>query len=169
MVESTRKEPDIGACYYTAAQAVFAIRVCGGGVRYVEADELYCAGRLRIFEGWAESCRRALYLQAGFFARMLKVQGKFPTQSWKEFSDEEETILESLDEEFGGYVCGPMELLREMEEFTPELGTTEEQYWIVVAETKENVRRLWPEITAVAEALQKRRRLEGEEVERLIS
>jgi hypothetical protein len=38
----------------------------------------------------------------------------------------------------------------------------------VVSETEERVRELWPEITAVAEILMERGRLEGDEVARII-
>ena len=48
------------------------------------------------------------------------------------------------------------------------MGDPEEEYTVVVSDTEETVRELWPEITAVAEILMERGRLEGDEVARII-
>jgi hypothetical protein len=48
------------------------------------------------------------------------------------------------------------------------MGDPEEEYTVVVSDTEETVRDLWPEITAVAEILTERDRLEGDEVARII-
>jgi hypothetical protein len=48
------------------------------------------------------------------------------------------------------------------------MGDPEEEYPVVVSDTEERVCELWPEITAVAEILMERGRLEGDEVARII-
>jgi hypothetical protein len=48
------------------------------------------------------------------------------------------------------------------------MGDPEEEYSVVVSATEETVRELWSEITAVAEDLMERGRMEGDEVARII-
>lgn len=146
-------------CYHEAAHAVFAVRVCDGRVRYVDADEAYCAADFPVFRGWANSWRAAMYALAGRFAEQLEGWGETKPESWEEFSEGAE--MEAGGELVPGDSYDLMESLREM-------GDPEEEYRIVVEDTEQHVRELWPHITAVAEALVVRRRLEGDEVARLI-
>ena len=70
-------------------------------------------------------------------------------------------MFEAEDESMRGDTFDLMEDLYGM-------GDPEEEYTVVVSDTEETVRELWPEITAVAENLMERGRLEGDEVSRII-
>ena len=158
-------DQDRATCYHEAAHAVFAIRVCGGCVRYVDADEAYCLAGLSNFGGWAEYWRKALQTRAGKFAEMLDAWKEVRPKAWEELLE----IAEMVDM---GEVesCDDSDLVKLIYEMSADSGyEPEEEYWGVVKETEEEVRRLWPEITAVAEALQEARRLSGEEVEQIVA
>jgi hypothetical protein len=73
----------------------------------------------------------------------------------------EDAVIEAEDESTRGDTFDLMEDLYGM-------GDPEEEYTVVVSDTEEKVRELWPEITAVAEILVERGQLEGDEVARII-
>ena len=80
-------------------------------------------------------------------------------------------ITEWGDEElFGSYrdFCNVVYSVKQMADDPFSGGEPEEVYGELFRETVGEVRRLWPEITAVAEALQVRKFLNGDEVSRLI-
>jgi hypothetical protein len=146
--------------YHEAAHAVFALEVCGASLQYVSVDESYCAARIEMFfNSWGDHWRRALYTLAGRFAEQLEIWGEIRPDSWEEFW--EDAKIEAKDEPERGDTFDLMEDLYDM-------GDPEEEYTVVVSETEERVRELWPEITAVAEILMERGRLEGDEVARII-
>jgi hypothetical protein len=123
------------------------------------ADESHCAAKFPVFSGYAEHWRRALYTLAGRFAEQLEILAEIHHESWEEFSEEAE--IEAEHESRRGDTFHLMEHLYGMGDF-------EEEYPVVVSDTEERVRELWPEITAVAEILMERGRLEGDEVARII-
>lgn len=151
-------DQDRATCFHEAAHAVFALRVCGGWVRYVDADEYFCAPGVPNYGGEADRLREAMYTLAGPFAERLDAWGETRSEPWDELALLHET--ESL--ELGSDVHGLMTSLERADD-------PETEYRAAVEETEEQVRELWPEITAVAEALAKRRRLDGEEVESIIN
>jgi hypothetical protein len=146
-------------CFHEAAHAVFALKVCGFSLQYVSAEEAYCAASGPLFDGYAEHWRNAMYALAGRFAEQLEIWGEIRPESWEAFSEGAEIAAE--DEFIRGDTFDLMEHLYGM-------GDPEEEYPVVVADTNETVRELWPEITAVAEVLMARGRLEGDEVARII-
>ena len=85
--------------------------------------------------------------------------GEIRPDSWEAFW--EDAVFEAEDESMRGDTFDLMEDLYGM-------GDPEEEYTVVVSDTEETVRELWPEITAVAENLMERGRLEGDEVSRII-
>ncbi len=155
----TEVDQDRATCYHEAAHAVFAVRVCGGDVRYVDADEAFCASRFHYFGGWADSWRTAMHALAGWFAEQLAVRDEIRPESWEVLSEAAEVEVE--DGQQYGDRSDLMDCLNEM-------GDSEEEYQTVIADTEKQVRELWPQITAVAEALKVKRRLEGDEVSRII-
>jgi hypothetical protein len=146
-------------CFHEAAHAVFALKVCGFYLQYVSADESLCAAKFPVFNGYAEHWRRALYTRAGRFAEQLEILAQILPESWEEFSEDAE--IEAEDESIRGDTFYLMEDLYGM-------GDPEGEYPVVVSDTEETVREVWPEITAVAEILMERGRLEGDEVARII-
>jgi hypothetical protein len=146
-------------CFHEAAHAVFARKVCRFHLQYVSADESHCAAKFPVFSGYAEHWRRALYTLAGRFAEQLEILAEIHHESWEEFSEEAE--IEAEHESRRGDTFHLMEHLYG-------IGDPEEEYPVVVSDTEERVRELWPEITAVAEILMERGRLEGDEVARII-
>jgi len=100
-----------------------------------------------------------MYSLAGRFAEQLEIWGEIRPDSWEKFW--EEAVIEAEDESIRGDTFDLMEDLYGM-------GNPEEEYTVVVSDTEETMRELWPEITAVAENLMERGRLEGDEVVRII-
>jgi hypothetical protein len=139
---------------------VFALEVCGFSLQYVSADESYCAARGPWISGSAgHHLCRAFYTLAGRFAEQLEIWGEIRPESWEVFSEDAE--IEAEDEPIRSDTFDLMEDLYG-------IGDPEEKYPLVVFETEERVRELWPEITAVAEILVERSRLEGDEAARII-
>ena len=147
-------------CFHEAAHAVFALKDLGFSLQYVSADESYCAARGPwVFGSAGHHWLRAIYTLAGRFAEQLEIWGEIRPESWEEFSEDAE--IEAGDESIRSDTFDLMEDLYG-------IGDPEEKYPLVVSETEEKVRELWPEITAVAEILVERGRLEGDEVARII-
>jgi hypothetical protein len=138
---------------------VFALKVCDYSLQYVSADDSYCAAKCPVFDGYADHWRRAMCSLAGRFAELLEIWGEILPDSWEEFW--EDAVFEAEDESIRGDTFDLMEDLYGM-------GDPEGEYSVVVSDTEETMRELWPEITAVAEILVERGRLEGEEVARII-
>jgi hypothetical protein len=149
-------------CFHEAAHAVFALKVCGFKVLYVSAEESYTAARGSAFVGWAESWRHAMYALAGSFAEQLDWRGEVHPEVWEEVVWEAAEIeSQGIEERLGDHF--------HLVEHIMDMGDDpEENYEIVVQDTENEVRRLWPQITAVAERLLEVGRLEGEECARLI-
>jgi hypothetical protein len=149
-------------CYHEAAHAVFAIKVHRGMVRYVSANESYCADRTEGIGTPASAWRGAICTLAGSFAEMFEIWGEIVPQSFTDICEGAEIEAdEELYEERGDRY----ELLRCLEGME---GNIEENYAEVVRDTEKELRRLWPQVTAVAERLSEAGRLEGEEVAALI-
>lgn len=125
-------DQDLATCYHEAAHAVFAIQVSGGEVRYVDADELMCAARLRGFDGYGEKWRIALYHLAGRFSEEKKIWGKIRPESWDDFS--EEARIE-YDEGQRGDSHALLETLHEM-------GIPSQEYAVVVRDTEVEVQEM---------------------------
>jgi len=149
-------------CYHEAAHAVFALKVCGYALRYVSAEEEYCAASGPAWTGWAESWRLSMYTLAGSFAERIDLWGEVRPEAYEDILLGHENELELGEpEERRSDDYGLVEALREM-------GDPEEEYRTVVQTTEETLRELWPEIAAVADALMSERRLEGDAVARII-
>lgn len=137
---------------------MFALEVCGFSLQYVSADESYCAAKGPVSSGYADHWRSAMYTLAGRFAEQLEIWGEIRPDSWEVFWADAQ--IEAEDEFVRGDTFDLMEDLYGM-------GDPEEEYTVVVSDTEETVRELWPEITAVGEILVERGRLEGDEVARI--
>ena len=152
-------------CYHEAAHAVFALKVCDYGLRYVSAEECYCASVGPPFVGWAESWRKAMHARVGSLAERLDLWGELRPEPYEEVLLGHELELgEPEERRSDDYAL--VEALFDMAREGPE--KPEEMYWTVVQDTEENLRNLWPEITAVADRLMSEGRLEGDEVARII-
>lgn len=148
-------DQDRATCYHEAAHAVFAIWVCDGCVRYVDADEAYCLAGLSNFGRWSEYWRKALQTRAGKFAEMLDAWKEVHPSPWEEFLVAAEMVSTGELES-----CDDSDLVELVYAMSADYGDEpEEEYRRIVEDTEEEVRRLWPEITAVAEALREARRL----------
>jgi hypothetical protein len=161
----TSVDQDRATCYHEAAHAAFALKVCGGTVRYVDVDERYCAASLSVFGGYAENWRRALYTLAGSFAEQLEIWGEVRPDSFEDILESAEIEAEDPEEERGD----SFHLVRYLEGM--EAGSFEDlraEYEEVVRETENEIQRLWPDIEVVAAALKERRLLEAGELEKLL-
>ena len=162
--------------YHEAAHAVFAVKVCGGKVWYVKTDDEHCECSSSIPAGgggYADHMRNAMRSLAGDIAKDLQFAAltgradEIEHVEWGTALD----ITELGDEElFGSYgdFCNVVYSVTRMADDPFMGGDPEEVYGELFRETVGEVRRLWPEITAVAEALQVRKFLNGDEVSRLI-
>jgi hypothetical protein len=159
------EDQDRATCYHEAAHAVFALKVCGGAVRYVEVDEGYCAAILPAFGGPAENWRRALYTLAGSFAEQLEIWGEVRPDSFEDILEAAEIEAEDPDEERGDRFHLVWYLERMDADSFEDL---RDNYEEVVRETENEIRRLWPDIEVVAAALKERRLLEAGELEKLL-
>ncbi len=162
-------------CYHEAAHAVFAVKVCGGKVWYVKTDGECgeCSASIPLGGGYSDHMRNAMRALAGGIAQDLQIAaltGRADEIEHVEWS----TILEIT--EMGDEVsfgplddfCNIVDSVKQMAD-DPFMGDEpEEVYGELFRETVAEVRRLWPEITAVAEALRVRKALNGDEVSRLI-
>lgn len=150
-------DQDRATCFHEAAHAVFALRVCGGWVRHVDADEAFCASGVPNYGGEADRWREAMYTLAGRFAEQVDAWGETRSEPWDYLAEAHELG----DLEPGSDAHGVAECFARADD-------PGEEYRAAVEDAKETVRELWPEITAVAEALRERRRLDGAEVARII-
>jgi hypothetical protein len=177
MVTFSRKDEilDNAHCYHEAAHAVFAVKVCGGKVSYVKTDDerCECSSSSPAGGGYANHMRNAMRSLAGQIATNLQIAAltgradKIEHVEWGMALE----ITEWGDEElFGSYedFCNVVYSVKQMADDPFSGGDPEEVYGEVFRETVGEVRRLWPEITAVGEALQVRKVLNGDEVSRLI-
>ena len=161
--------------YHEAAHAVFAVKVCGGKVWYVKTDDELgeCSSSMLPGDGYANHMRNAMRSIAGDIAKDLQIAaltGRADEIEYVEWGTALD-ITEWGDEElFGSYedFCKVVDNVKQMADDPFMGGDPEEVYGELFRETVAEVRRLWPEITAVAEALQVRKVLNGDEVSRLI-
>lgn len=158
-------DQDLATCYHEAAHAVFALKVCGGAVRYVEVGDGYCGARLPAFSGPAENWRRALYTLAGSFAEQLKIWGEIQPDSIEDILEAGEIEAEDPEEERGDR----FHLVRYLEGMGADsFDDLRDEYEEVVRDTENEVRRLWSDIEIVAAALKERRCLVAHELEELL-
>ncbi len=149
--------------YRLAGRSVFAAKLVGGELVLVDTDEERCVARIPAFGGWTERWRDAMFRLSGTFAERLEVLGEVRAETWMEFTDAVEVELNEEEN------SDKAEIMADLEQMSSESGDSLEQsYATVVRDTEKTVRERWAQITAVAEALKERRRLEGEEVARLI-
>jgi hypothetical protein len=161
--------------YHEAAHAVFAVKVCGGKVWYVKKDDECgeCSSSIPSGGGYSDHMRNAMRSLAGGIAQGLQIAaltGREDEIEHVEWSTALE-ITEMGDEvTFGSFedFCNVVESVERMADDPFMDDEPEEVYGELLRETVAEVRRLWPEITAVAEALQVRKVLNGDEVSRLI-
>ena len=157
-------DQDRATCYHEAAHAVFALKVCGGTVRYVEVDEGHCAAGLPWFGGWSDKWRCALYTLAGSFAEQLDFWGEVRPESFEDLLEAAEIEAEDPEERSDMF-----HLVRHLEGMGADsFEDLRDEYEEVVRETENEIRRLWPDIEVVAAALKERRLLEAGELEKLL-
>jgi hypothetical protein len=155
-------------CYHEAAHAVFALKAVGGSVCYVEVnrdwDNPYAGNcRVEVFfgGGYADHWRNALFCMVG---RLAEVRvGWRALQTWDEFIDE--LALENDPETLEIYKC----LEAMASDQLSETGDPEDEYDAATADADQALDEMWPEITAVADALMERGYLDGGEVERMVA
>jgi hypothetical protein len=161
--------------YHEAAHAVFAVKVCDGKVFYVKKDDERgeCSSSIPPGDGYSNHMRNAMRSLAGDIATDLQIAaliGRADEIEHVEWWTALE-ITELGDEElFGSYedFCNVVHSVKQMADDPFLGGELEEVYAELFRDTVAEVRHLWPEITAVAEALQVRRFLNGDQVSRLI-
>jgi hypothetical protein len=158
-------DQDHATCYHEAAHAAFALKVCGGAVRYVEVDEGYCAASLPASGSPADNWRRALYTLAGSFAEQLEIWGEVRPDSFEDILEAAEIEAEDPEEERGDR----SHLVRHLEGMGADsFEDLRDEYEEVVRETENEIRRLWLDIEVVAAALKERRLLGAGELEKLL-
>ena len=161
MATFSRKDEirDHANSYHEAAHAVFAVKVCGGKVSYVKMDDerCECSSSIPPGGGYADHMRYAMRSLAGDIAKHLQ----FAALTGR---------ADEIEQLFGSYgdFCNVVYSVMRMADDPFMGGDPEEVYGELFRETVAEVRRLWPEITAVGEALQGRKFLNGDEVSRLI-
>ena len=161
--------------YHEAAHAVFAVKVCGGKVWYVKIDHERgeCSSSIPPGDGYSNHMRNAMRSLAGDIATSLQIAaltGRADEIEHVEWSTVLEIAEMGDDVTFGSFedYCNVVDSVKRMAD-DPFMGDEPEQvYGELYRETVAEVRRLWPEITAVAEALRVRKALNGDEVSRLI-
>ncbi len=161
--------------YHEAAHAVFAVKVCGGKVWYVKTDgeRGECSSSIPLGGGYSDHMRNAMRSLAGEIAKGLQIAaltGRADEIEHVEWGTALEITEVGSEELFGCHedFCNVVDSVKQMAD-DPFMGDEpEEVYGELFRETVAEVRRLWPEITAVAEALRARKALNGDEVSRLI-
>ena len=161
--------------YHEAAHAVFAVKVCGGKVWYVKTDDELgeCSSSMLPGDGYSNHMRNAMRSLAGAIATSLQIAAltgradEIEHVEWGTALDITEVGNEEL---FGSYedFCNVVDSVKQMADDPFLGGEPEEVYGELYRDTVAEVRHLWPEITTVAEALQVRKFLNGDEVSRLI-
>ena len=132
-----------------------------------------CSSSIPGGHGYSNHMRNAMRALAGDIATNLQIAaltgraGEIEHVEWGTALDITEVDNEEL---FGSYedFCNVVHSVKQMADDPFLGGDPEEVYGELLRETLAEVRRLWPEITAVAEALQVRKYLNGDEVSRLI-
>ena len=161
--------------YHEAAHAVFAVKVCGGKVWYVKTDDECgeCSSSIPLGGGYSNHMRNAMCSLAGQIATNLQIAaltGRADEIEHVEWGMALE-ITEVGDEVTFGSLedfCNVVDSVQQMADDPFLGGDPEVAYAELFRDTVAEVRRLWPEITAVGEALQVRKFLNGDEVSRLI-
>jgi hypothetical protein len=162
-------------CYHQAAHAVFAVKVCGGKVGYVEADDEWgeCSSSMPLGGGYANHMRNAMRCLAGDIANSLQIAAltgrpdEIELVEWGMALEITEPCNEELFGSHGDF-CNVVYSVERMADDPFSGSDPEEVYGELLRDTVAEVRRLWPEITAVAEALRVRKVLNRDEVSRLI-
>ena len=177
MATFSRKDEilDHANSYHEAAHAVFAVKVCGGKVWYVKMDDEHCecSSSIPPGDGYANHMRNAMRSLAGDIAKHLQfaaLTGRADEIEHVEWGTALEITEVGNEELFGSYedFCKVVDNVKQMADDPFLGGEPEEVYGELFRETVAEVRRLWPEITAVGEDLQVRKFLNGDEVSRLI-
>jgi len=162
-------------CYHEAAHAVFAVKVCGGKVFYVKKDDERgeCSSSIPPGDGYSNHMRNAMRSLAGEIATDLQIAAlngqanEIDPVEWGtalDITEDNDDVLFGCHEDF----CNVVDSVMQMADDPFLGGEPEEVYAELLRDTVAEVRHLWPEITAVAEALQVRKVLNGDEVSRLI-
>ena len=161
--------------YHEAAHAVFAVKVCGGKVWYVKTDDERgeCSSSIPPGDGYANHMCNAMRSLAGQIATSLQIAaltGRADEIEHVEWSTALDITEEGNEAVFGCRedFCKVVDSVKQMADDPFLGGEPEEVYAELLRDTVAEVRRLWPEITAVAEALRVRKALNGDEVSRLI-
>jgi hypothetical protein len=166
---------DHAHCYHEAAHAVFAVKVCRGKVWYVKTDDERgeCSSSIPPGDGYANHMRNAMRSLAGDIAQSIQIAaltGRADEIEYVEWGTALDITEWGEEETFGSLedFCNVVDSVKRMAD-DPFMGDEpEEVYGELHQDTVSEVRRLWPEITAVAEALRVRKALNGDEVSRLI-
>ena len=162
-------------CYHEAAHAVFAVKACGGKVWYVRTDgeRGECPSSVPPGDGYSNHMRNAMRSLAGEIATGLQIAAlngqanEIDPVEWGtalDITEDNDDVLFGCHEDF----CNVVDSVMQMADDPFLGGEPEEVYEELRRDTVAEVRHLWPEITAVAEALQVRKFLNGDEVFRLI-
>ena len=161
--------------YHEAAHAVFAVKVCGGKVWYVKTDgeRGECSASIPAGGGYADHMRNAMRSLAGTIAQDLQIAaltGRADEIEHVEWGMALEIAEMGDDVTFGSFedYCNVVDSVMQMSDDPYIDDEPEEVYGELFRETVAEVRRLWPEITAVAEALRVRKALNDDEVSQLI-
>jgi hypothetical protein len=161
--------------YHQAAHAVFAVKVCGGKVWYVKMDDerCECSSSIPPGDGYSNHMRNAMRSLAGDIAKHLQfaaLTGRADEIEYVEWGTALDITVFGDEELFGSYgdFCNVVYSVKQMADDPFMGGDPEEVYGELFRETVAEVHRLWPDITAVGEALQVRKFLNGDEVSRLI-
>jgi hypothetical protein len=168
MATFSRKDEilDNAHSYHEAAHAVFAVKVCGGKLSYVKMDDerCECSSSIPPGGGYANHMRNAMRSLASDIAKHLQfaaLTGRADEIEHVEWGMALDITLFGDEEMFGSYedFCNVVYSVMRMADDPFMGGDAEEVYGELFRETVGEVRRLWPEITAVGEALQVRKRL----------
>ena len=162
MATFSRKDEilDHANSYHEAAHAVFAVKVCGGKVWYVKMDDerCECSSSIPPGGGYANHMRNAMRSLAGDIATNLQIAaltGRADEIEHVEWGMALDIALFGDEELFGSYgdFCNVVYSVMRRADDPFMGGDPEEVYGELFRETVAEVRRLWPEITAVGEAL----------------
>ncbi len=156
--------------YHEAGHAVVAYHFGYTITRVIATDKEWMTNyKCPVFGDGAEACRQACVIMAGQFAEERANWGEMRPEPWAKFLDDAEMALENFvsDEDLR---CDRSDLFQLLQEMCadPVDDDLEEAYRMVVEETRQLVIEHWPEIEAVARALEQKKILDGPEVVRLI-
>src|SRR5215208_1895268 len=166
MATSSREDEilDHANSYHEAAHAVFAVKVCGGKVWYVKKDDEggECSSSIPPGDGYSNHMRNAMRAIAGNIAgdlQLAALTGRADKIEHVEWLTVLDTIEVGDEVTFGPLedFCNVVDSVKQMADDPFLGGEPEEVYGELLRETEAEVRRLWPEIAAVAEDLQVRK------------